>query len=62
MTNGAIFHKIGEAYVPPVDRTPCQHNCRAAAGTIVEIGPHAELLAKGGYYSQLYKLQFKNQE
>ena len=31
-------------------------------GTIVEIGPHAELLAKDGYYSQLYKLQFKSQE
>ena len=31
-------------------------------GTIVEVGPHAELLAKDGYYSQLYKLQFKNQE
>ena len=31
-------------------------------GTIVEIGPHAELLAKDGSYSQLYKLQFKNQE
>jgi subfamily B ATP-binding cassette protein MsbA len=32
------------------------------AGTIVETGPHAELLARDGYYSQLYKLQFKNQE
>jgi len=32
------------------------------AGTIVEIGPHAELLTKGGYYSQLYTLQFKGQE
>jgi subfamily B ATP-binding cassette protein MsbA len=31
-------------------------------GTIVEIGPHDELLAKDGYYSQLYNLQFKNQE
>jgi len=31
-------------------------------GTIVEVGPHAELLAKDGYYSQLYKLQFKSQE
>jgi subfamily B ATP-binding cassette protein MsbA len=31
-------------------------------GTIVEIGPHTELLAKDGYYSQLYKLQFKSQE
>ena len=30
--------------------------------TIVEIGSHAELLAKDGYYSQLYKLQFKSQE
>lgn len=32
------------------------------AGTIVDIGRHAELLAKGGYYSQLYKLQFQDQE
>jgi subfamily B ATP-binding cassette protein MsbA len=31
-------------------------------GTIVEVGPHAELLARDGYYSQLYKLQFKSQE
>jgi len=31
-------------------------------GTIVETGPHDELLAKDGYYSQLYNLQFKNQE
>jgi len=31
-------------------------------GTIVEVGPHDELLAKDGYYSQLYHLQFKNQE
>jgi len=32
------------------------------AGTIVEVGPHDELLARDGYYSQLYNLQFKNQE
>ncbi len=31
-------------------------------GTIVETGPHDELLAKDGYYSQLYHLQFKGQE
>ena len=31
-------------------------------GTIVETGPHDELLARDGYYSQLYNLQFKNQE
>ena len=43
-----------------VDR--CQQNCRAARRHFVEIGPHAELLAKDGYYSQLYKLQFKSQE
>jgi subfamily B ATP-binding cassette protein MsbA len=32
------------------------------AGTIVEVGPHEQLLAKRGYYSQLYHLQFKEQE
>jgi subfamily B ATP-binding cassette protein MsbA len=32
------------------------------AGIIVEVGPHETLLAKQGYYSQLYHLQFKSQE
>ena len=32
------------------------------AGTIVEVGSHEALLAQGGYYSQLYHLQFKGQE
>ncbi|MGE3538419.1 MAG: lipid A export permease/ATP-binding protein MsbA [Candidatus Tectimicrobiota bacterium] len=31
-------------------------------GMIVESGPHDELLARGGYYSHLYNLQFKRQE
>lgn len=30
-------------------------------GAIVESGPHDELLARGGYYSDLYNLQFKRQ-
>jgi len=29
-------------------------------GKIVETGPHAELLAKGGLYKHLYEIQFKN--
>jgi subfamily B ATP-binding cassette protein MsbA len=29
-------------------------------GKIVETGPHAELLAKGGLYKRLYEIQFKN--
>ena len=27
-------------------------------GSIVEMGTHAELLARGGYYASLYKMQF----
>jgi len=33
-----------------------------AEGKIVEAGKHQELLARGGLYSQLYDIQFKNQE
>lgn len=29
-------------------------------GKIVEVGPHQELLAKGGLYKYLYEIQFKN--
>jgi len=32
------------------------------AGTIVEVGRHDELLARGGHYRRLYDLQFKGQE
>lgn len=31
-------------------------------GRIAEAGKHQELLARGGLYSQLYDIQFKNQE
>jgi subfamily B ATP-binding cassette protein MsbA len=31
-----------------------------AAGRIIEIGKHNELLAAGGEYAALYKLQFHN--
>jgi subfamily B ATP-binding cassette protein MsbA len=31
-------------------------------GTIAEIGRHRELLARGGLYSRLYKMQFEGQE
>jgi ABC-type multidrug transport system fused ATPase/permease subunit len=27
-------------------------------GNIVETGTHAELVARGGYYASLYKMQF----
>jgi len=29
-------------------------------GTVVEVGKHEELLAKGGYYSRLYSMQFSD--
>ena len=29
-------------------------------GRIVEVGPHAELLANGGHYASLHRLQFRN--
>lgn len=31
-------------------------------GRIVEMGPHEELLAKRGYYSRLYEMQFKDED
>jgi ABC-type multidrug transport system fused ATPase/permease subunit len=30
-------------------------------GLIVEQGNHKELLSKGGYYSNLYEMQFKKE-
>jgi len=32
------------------------------AGRIIEMGTHAELLAKGGQYRKLYELQFADEE
>jgi ABC-type multidrug transport system fused ATPase/permease subunit len=31
-------------------------------GEIVEVGRHEELIAKEGFYSRIYDLQFKDQE
>jgi ABC-type multidrug transport system fused ATPase/permease subunit len=32
------------------------------AGRIIEMGTHAELLARGGQYRKLYELQFADEE
>ena len=31
------------------------------AGRLVELGTHAELLARAGLYARLYQMQFRNQ-
>ena len=31
-------------------------------GQIVELGPHDELMARGGLYARLYEMQFRLQE
>jgi ATP-binding cassette subfamily B multidrug efflux pump len=50
-----IAHRLST--IRDVDRIVVLHK-----GRIVEEGPHHELLAKGGLYSELYELQFKDQE
>jgi subfamily B ATP-binding cassette protein MsbA len=36
--------------------------CVLEAGRIVELGPHDDLLARGGLYARLYALQFRANE
>jgi ATP-binding cassette subfamily B protein len=50
-----IAHRLST--IRDVDRIVVLHK-----GRIVEEGPHHELLSKGGLYSELYELQFKDQE
>ncbi len=50
-----IAHRLST--IRDVDRIVVLHK-----GRIVEEGPHHELLARGGLYSELYELQFKDQE
>ncbi len=50
-----IAHRLST--IQDVDRIYVLHK-----GQIVESGPHAELLARGGAYHRLYRLQYESQE
>jgi ABC-type multidrug transport system fused ATPase/permease subunit len=50
-----IAHRLST--IRYVDRIIVLHK-----GRIIEEGSHRELLARGGHYSKLYELQFKDQE
>lgn len=54
-TSIVIAHRLST--IRYVDRIIVIHK-----GGIVEQGTHGELLAKGGHYSKLYELQYKDQE
>ena len=54
-TSIVIAHRLST--IRDVDRIIVIHK-----GGIVEQGTHRELLAKGGHYSKLYELQYKDQE
>ncbi|MCG3173271.1 MAG: putative ABC transporter ATP-binding protein [Myxococcota bacterium] len=53
-TSIIIAHRLST--IRQVDRIVVMHQ-----GKIVETGPHEELLARGGFYSRLYKLQFEHE-
>ena len=54
-TSIVIAHRLST--IRNVDRIIVLHK-----GEIIEEGSHKELLAKGGHYSKLYELQYKDQE
>ena len=54
-TSIVIAHRLST--IRYVDRIIVLHK-----GRIIEEGSHKELLKKGGHYSKLYELQYKDQE
>jgi ABC-type multidrug transport system fused ATPase/permease subunit len=54
-TSIVIAHRLST--IRFVDRIIVLHK-----GRIIEEGSHRELLQKGGHYSKLYELQYKDQE